>query len=150
MNTLCLLWLASCVGVLAVKKPRDETYEQVCSATNPECRLPLEFRDPADRAAAAASVAAHPMSFFAAGTLGLLVQLAGLLAVKCAGSVAVKLLGIARGAALVLFEAAFASEGARPAPGQLGGYGVSVAAFGVYTWVRLKRPTAPKPSGKTE
>ena len=77
--------------------------------------------------------------FSAAGVLGLLVQLAGLLTVKIAGSVAVKLLGIARGAALVLFEATFASADARPDATQLASYATSVFSFVLYTHVRLNR-----------
>jgi hypothetical protein len=34
-------------AALAKKKPRNEDWQQVCSATDRECRLPLEFRDPA-------------------------------------------------------------------------------------------------------
>lgn len=99
----------------------------------------VELRDPADRATAVAALSTHPIPFAVAGMLGLLVQLAGLLTVKIAGSVAVKLLGIARGAALVLFEAAFASASSSPAGTQLMGYGASVVGFFLYTWSRLSR-----------
>lgn len=101
----------------------------------------FELRTPGARQIALDSLQKHPLPFAAAGMLGLLVQLAGLLAVKIAGSVAVKLLGIARGAALVLFEAFFADTTTRPSTGQLGGYGASVCAFVAYTWIRLHRGT---------
>ena len=112
----------------------------------------IELREPSARELAYASVVAHPLPFAAAGVLGLLVQFAGLLAVKIAGSVAVKLLGIARGAALVLFEAAFADAASRPTGGQLGGYGASVCAFTAYTWIRLNGPSRQPatPSKKTD
>jgi hypothetical protein len=67
-------------------------------------------------------------------------QVAGLLAVKLAGSVALKLLGIARGAALVLFEVARAHDGTADTPPtllQLGGYGASLGGFVAYTWLRV-------------
>jgi hypothetical protein len=99
----------------------------------------LELREPADRAAALAAATAAPLSFLAAGVLGLGLQVAGLLAVKIAGSVAVKLLGIARGAALVLFEAARATDPAtRPSTMQACGYTTSCVGFLVYTWMRLR------------
>ena len=75
--------------------------------------------------------------------LGLCVQLAGLMTVSIAGSVAVKLLGIARGAAIVLFEASFASADAQPGLAQLGGYGASVLGFLAYTKLRLGREGQP-------
>ena len=99
----------------------------------------FELRDPAARTAAMESLAAYPMPFAAAAILGLLLQVAGLLAVKIAGSVAVKLLGIARGAGLVLFEAVRATDPAKvPTPVQLGGYATSMGGFLLYTWIRLR------------
>ena len=101
--------------------------------------LLVELNEPEKRAVACSALSAHPWLFSAAGVLGLLVQLAGLLTVKIAGSVAVKLLGIARGAALVLFEATFASADARPDATQLASYATSVFSFVLYTHVRLNR-----------
>ena len=58
----------------------------------------------ADRAAALRSLAAHPLSFLLASTLGLLLQVATLSVVRVSGPVTVKLLGIVRNAAIVLVE----------------------------------------------
>ncbi len=100
----------------------------------------LEFSAPDDRAAGAAAFARRPELFLGAGLLGFLLQVAGLLVVKVAGSVAVKLLGIVRGAALVVFEVVFGSvePGREPlSPVQLAGYFASLAGFVAYNLLRL-------------
>jgi len=102
-----------------------------------------ELRTADDRAAALASMSAHPSRFALAATLGLVLQVVGLVAVQVAGSVAVKLLGIARGAGLVLYEVLLGSStGDRaPNPLQLGGYMAAVGGFVVYTVLRFRLPT---------
>jgi hypothetical protein len=94
----------------------------------------------ADRVdAALTSVAAHPALFGAACALGLFLQFAGLLVVRTAGSVAMKLLGVVRGAGLVAFEVVFGSADSRAevlSPLQLAGYAVSLSAFVAYNLLR--------------
>mmetsp|Transcript_18159 Transcript_18159/g.46484 ORF Transcript_18159/g.46484 Transcript_18159/m.46484 type:complete len:326 (+) Transcript_18159:59-1036(+) len=97
----------------------------------------FEMHTEANRAAAAAAIAEHPQAFVVAGVLGQLLQVVGLIAVKVTGSVAFKLLGIARGAGLVLFEVIVHPEDARPGSLQLGGYVASIAGFVVYSFARL-------------
>lgn len=58
----------------------------------------IEFQDAVDRQAALNALHSHPLLFVWTGMLGLVLQVVGLLALRVAGSVAVKLLGIARGA----------------------------------------------------
>lgn len=113
----------------------------------------LELRTASARAQALASLGHLPVTFAAAGLLGLGLQAAGLLAVKIAGSVAVKLLGIARGAALVLFEALrFPSDPqSRPSAVQAVGYATSLGGFLLYTWLRLRSaPASPSAKRKAE
>jgi len=100
----------------------------------------FELRDKADREAALSALVANPLTFAAGGALGLGLLVAGLLAVKIAGSVAVKLLGIARGAALVLFEAVRATNDSdRPSAMQACGYTTSLLGFLLYTWLRIRQ-----------
>jgi hypothetical protein len=109
----------------------------LCLLTAAAC---IELGSAAERERAHASIMAHGGRFFAAGALGLLLQVVGLFAVKAAGSVAVKLLGIARGAGLVLFEVLKGSSGGETPPSsvQLAGYSASVGGFVLYTLVRLR------------
>ena len=107
----------------------------------------LELDTPSERQKALDAMLAAPWPFVAAGVLGLGLQVAGLLAVKIADSVAVKLLGVARGAALVLFEAATMPDTA-PSPIQLCGYGTSLTSFVVYTWLRLRVAPSSSPIKK--
>jgi len=105
----------------------------------------LELRTASERGIALAGFTNHPIPMVAAGILGLLVQVAGLLAVQIAGSVALKLLGIARGAGLVLFEVARAhasGHGSVPSSLQLGGYAASIGGFCAYTTLRIRREQA--------
>ena len=98
----------------------------------------FELRAASDRAAAHAALATAPFPFLGAGVLGLLLQVVGLLTVKVAGSVTVKLLGIARGAGLVLFEVVYSNGNSlAPSTSQLAGYTASVCGFVGYTLVRV-------------
>lgn len=106
----------------------------------------FELWNAADRQKAVAAVVADPAPFALAGVLGLLLQVVGLMAVKAAGSVAVKLLGIARNAGLVLFEVFRGGGDRAPTHLQLAGYTASVGSFFVYTLVRLRRPSKQKAS----
>lgn len=66
---------------------------------------------------------------------------------------ALKLLGIARGAGLVLFEVLTATGkgGSQPpSPVQLAGYTASVAGFGVYTFARLRGGPQAAPAGASK
>ena len=98
--------------------------------------LALELRDPASRAALVAAVAARPFAFLAVSALGLVLQFAGLLAIRVLGSVTMKLLGIARSAALVLFEVLRGNEPASLR--MIVGYSLSLGAFAVYSRLKMK------------
>jgi len=98
--------------------------------------LALELRDPASRAALVAAVAARPFAFLAVSALGLVLQFAGLLAIRVLGSVTMKLLGIARSAALVLFEVLRGNEPASLR--MIVGYSISLGAFAVYSRLKMK------------
>ena len=106
----------------------------------------LELRDPTDRAAAAASIWAHSTSFFVACTLGYALQGATMLVVRYFGSVAVKLLGQARNAALVLSEVSRGNQ--KASAQQLLGYSISLGAFCSYVWLR-QRPKIAAERAKT-
>ena len=98
--------------------------------------LLFELNSEADRAAALTSLVAHPLSFLAASSLGMVMQVATLVVVRVSGPVTVKLLGIVRNAAIVLSEVA---RGNTPGtPQQLAGYSLSLAAFGCYTRLRMQ------------
>ena len=104
--------------------------------------LLFELNSEADRAAALTSLAAHPLSFLAASSLGMVMQVATLVVVRVSGPVTVKLLGIVRNAAIVLSEVA---RGNTPGtPQQLAGYSLSLAAFGYYTRLRMQGTNKPK------
>ena len=98
----------------------------------------LELNTEADRAAVLTSLAAHPLSFMAASSLGMVMQVATLVVVRVSGPVTVKLLGIVRNAAIVLVEVGRGNT--QGTPQQLAGYSLSLAAFGCYTWLRVRRP----------
>ena len=105
------------------------------------------------RAGAMSAVTSTPWPFVLAGLLGLLLQVVGLVAVKLTGSVTFKLLSVARGAALVLFEVLTGGTGGKgggapPSVVQLGGYVASLAGFCVYTLARLRGPGAQTPPKK--
>ncbi|KAL1525856.1 hypothetical protein AB1Y20_020706 [Prymnesium parvum] len=106
----------------------------------------LELRDPSDRAKATACLFAHPLHFFLAGSLGLVQQAATLLVVREFGSVAVKLLGQARNAALVLFEVSRGNQ--RASVEQLAGYSLSLLFFTLYVRERQSPARATRPHGK--
>ena len=91
---------------------------------------------PASRAALVAAVAARPFAFLAVSALGLVLQFAGLLAIRVLGSVTMKLLGIARSAALVLFEVLRGNEPASLR--MIVGYSISLGAFAVYSRLKMK------------
>ena len=111
----------------------------------------FEMRTASDRAVAAAALWANPLLFAMAGALGLLLQVVGLIAVKATGSVTFKLLGIARGAALVLFEVCTgATSRTPPTTVQLVGYTTSLAGFGLYTMVRLRGRSSGSPPAEVE
>lgn len=100
--------------------------------------LYVELWEPAARANALACVLANPLAFLGVGTLGLVLQAATLLVMRMAGSVALKLLGQARNAALVLFEV---SRGKQQASAQqLMSYSISLAFFVAY--VRMRQSPA--------
>ena len=104
--------------------------------------LLFELNSEADRAAALTSLVAHPLSFLAASSLGMVMQVATLVVVRVSGPVTVKLLGIVRNAAIVLSEVA---RGNTPGtPQQLAGYSLSLAAFGCYTRLRMQGTNKPK------
>ena len=63
-------------------------------------------------------------------------QFAGLLAIRVLGSVTMKLLGIARSAALVLFEVLRGNEPASLR--MIVGYSISLGAFAVYSRLKMK------------
>jgi hypothetical protein len=104
----------------------------------------VELRTPADRAAAFSAVAGSPLVFMGASALGLGLQIGALLVIKAAGSVTMKLLGIFRNGALVLFEAARGAEYLQSH--QLAGHALSTGAFFLYTLVRLGYVGAAKPA----
>lgn len=95
----------------------------------------VELDSAEHRARAAAAVLGAPLAFLGASALGLGLQFGALLAIKVAGSVTMKLLGIARNGSLVLFQAARGAEAL--APRQLGGHAASTCAFVIYTLLRL-------------
>ena len=100
--------------------------------------LLLELNSEADRAKALTSLAAHPLSFVAASSLGMVMQVATLVVVRVSGPVTVKLLGIVRNAVIVLAEVGRGNT--QGTPQQLAGYSLSLAAFSCYTWLRVRRP----------
>lgn len=85
---------------------------------------------------------AHPLSFIAASSLGMVMQVATLVVVRVSGPVTVKLLGIVRNAAIVLTEVGRGNT--QGTPQQLAGYSLSLAAFGCYTWLRMQGGKRPK------
>jgi hypothetical protein len=95
----------------------------------------VELCTPSDRAAAFRAVANHPLTFLCASGLGLGLQVGALIVIKVAGSVTMKLLGIGKNGALVLFQAARGAESLLPH--QLAGHALSTGAFLVYSLVRL-------------
>lgn len=95
----------------------------------------VELRTPSDRAAAFHTVASYPLIFACASGLGLGLQVGALLVIKVAGSVTMKLLGIGKNGALVLFQAARGAENLLSH--QLAGHALSTVAFFVYSLVRL-------------
>mmetsp|Transcript_61258 Transcript_61258/g.182476 ORF Transcript_61258/g.182476 Transcript_61258/m.182476 type:complete len:131 (-) Transcript_61258:412-804(-) len=108
--------------------------------------LLLELREPAERAAALECIVANPLTFLAAGMLGLALQVVTMLVIRTFGSVTVKLLGQARNAALVLFEVSRGNQ--RASPEQLVGYSVSLAFFSLYVRMRQGFKPAPKPKAE--
>lgn len=104
--------------------------------------LLFELNSKADRAAALTSLVAHPLSFIAASSLGMVMQVATLVVVRVSGPVTVKLLGIVRNAAIVLTEVGRGNT--QGTPQQLAGYSLSLAAFGCYTWLRMQGGKRPK------
>ena len=72
----------------------------------------------------------------------MIVQVATLVVVRESGPVTVKLLGIVRNAAVVLAEVGRGNT--QGTPQQLAGYSLSLAAFGCYTWLRVRQPDKPK------
>lgn len=109
--------------------------------------LALELNTPVHRAAALGCVLGEPRAFLAAGCLGLFLQISGLLVIKVAGSVAVKLLAIARGAVLVLYEVSASGGAGELSAVQLGGYAASLAGFALYNLFRGVE-AAPRPRRK--
>ena len=85
---------------------------------------------------------AHPLSFIAASSLGMVMQVATLVVVRVSGPVTVKLLGIVRNAAIVLTEVGRGNT--QGTLQQLAGYSLSLAAFGYYTWLRMQGANKPK------
>ena len=128
----------------------------------------LELDDPAVRARAAATVLAHPGYFLLASALGLglqapprpsarprppaartferRAQVITLLVIQLVGSLTMKVLGISRNAALVLFQFARGAEDVSRL--QLTGYGISTTAFVAYSLLRVR--TAPPPRVKRD
>ena len=80
--------------------------------------------------------AAHPLLFCAAASLGFLVNISSFLVIKEVGSVALKVLGTARNAGLVLFSAVFLGE--QITPTQTVGYAICLAAFALYNYYKTK------------
>jgi len=108
--------------------------------------LAFELHSPVERAAALSSVTANPAAFTLASVLGLALQAASLLVIKAAGSVTVKILGIARNSFLVIFQGLRGAE--QVSATQLLGHTCSSIAFVAYTRVRLaptRQPAQPHP-----
>ena len=108
-------------------------YQALCLCA---ASLLVELAHPADRALAAATIAAHPSAFAVASVLGLGLQVTTLLVIKFAGSVTVKLLAIFRNAVLVLFQVAVGAEVVTSM--QLTGHAISTASFIAYTYARMQ------------
>lgn len=72
----------------------------------------------------------HPGTFFAAGALGVAVNLSSMLMIKYTGSVSLKLLAAARNAGLVLYAVLVCGEATTPT--QVGGYAICVVFFCAY------------------
>ena len=91
---------------------------------------------------------AHPHLFFLAATLGLGVQLLTSAVIQAVGSVTLKVLSQVRNAGLVVAGVVFYDETVTTT--QMGGYLVSLAAFGAYNYFKLqgspKAPSAHKPA----
>ena len=107
----------------------------------------FELRTADERVAALSAISSDPWPFALAGCLGLMLQVVGLMAVKAAGSVAVKLLGIARGAGLVLFEVLRGgATGRTPSTFQLSGCGADDSIFLVQCVVEPCPSSNPTPT----
>ena len=95
----------------------------------------VELQTQEHRSAAIKVVASSPLVFLCASALGLGLQVGALLVIKIAGSVTMKLLGFCRNGILVLFQASRGAENIHNY--QLVGHAISMAAFVLYTLVRL-------------
>ena len=125
----------------------------------------VELDDPAARSVAAAVVLANPGSFLLASALGLglqapprpaavsapraaaqtptrLAQVITLLVIQLVGSLTMKVLGISRNAALVLFQLARGADDVSQQ--QLMGHGLSTAAFVAYSFLRVRAAPPPR------
>lgn len=79
--------------------------------------------------------AAHPLLFCAAASLGFLVNISSFLVIKEVGSVALKVLGTARNAGLVLFSALVMGEATTPL--EIGGYAIALLGFAAFNYAKI-------------
>eukprot|EP00040_Diaphanoeca_grandis_P036432 m.232182 g.232182 ORF g.232182 m.232182 type:complete len:347 (-) comp33616_c2_seq5:176-1216(-) len=79
--------------------------------------------------------------FIAAGLLGFVVNTASFFVIQTSGAVALKVLGTARNAGLIVFCAVFMGEHITAL--ESGGYVVALAAFSYYTRLQLLKSSAP-------
>lgn len=90
-----------------------------------------------------AIVLAHPLEFFLAGTLGLVVNLLSMSVVKVTNSITLKVLGTARGVGLVLYGIFFFGEAVTTQ--EMGGYMITLVGFGLYTHAQTQPKQPPPP-----
>jgi len=87
---------------------------------------------------ASAIVSAQFIKFVAAGCLGFIVNTAGFLVIQTSGAVALKVLGTARNAGLIVFCAVFMGEHITAL--ESCGYVVALTAFSYYSYLQLTKP----------
>ena len=78
----------------------------------------------------------YPLPFFASAVLGFAVSVCTFLVIKATNSVTLKVLGTARSAGLVVWSAMVLGE--RITPIELGGYTLSLCAFGAYNYFKMQ------------
>ena len=80
------------------------------------------------------TILAHPMLFTASAVLGVIASMLTFLVIKLTNSVTLKVINTARNAAFVLFTVLVLGEQASAI--QVAGYGLSVAAFSCYVYIK--------------
>jgi drug/metabolite transporter (DMT)-like permease len=91
----------------------------------------------ARRLDAIGTIAAHPWLFAGSSLLGVVASMLTFLVIKLTNSVTLKVINTARNAAFVLVTVTLLGEEASPI--QTVGYSVSLAAFSMYTYFKVKK-----------